>query len=687
MMQNHFPNLLVLTLSLASSTMLGCRSNESEKPSGSAAGGPTITKGPATKLYWYLPDGMRADPELFDIFQWAQQGRLPNLKRMMERGTYGFSVPAFPSHTPTNFASLFTGAFPEVHGVNDGPMHTEGNPLGRVSVGGFSSLAKLVDPIWVTLEATHGKRVTLLSVPGSTPPELRKGITIRGRWGGWGADFHAVNFQDGSDQTARKEQGRGARLFFSGPSLASYPDKKPATGWTRPPRSFSPALEVEMAAWGASVHALLHDTSDDNQVNYDAVALSPDKTRVVATLTQGKWSEWLPVRLTWKIPDKKLERGVATSYKAKLIKLDPKGFFRLRLLFNNLNEFLTDPPGIAVELDKAVGPMVDFADNFPPQLIYFPEDKQTFLEEAEMSFEWHRKAARHVLEQHDPDVFIGNVYTPNQMLTSRWWMGGIDPASTRYAATSEIERAELWKEVHWMYEKLDDICGELLRRADDRTLVVLSSDHGAVPLNHWVRLNNLLAREGLLSFSIDPATGEPLIDWAKTKAIYLKMDGIYLDPKGLAGDWRRASGPEYNALRTRVSKLLMNLADPDGVHPVVKVVKWEDAQASLRLNKARVGDLVIANRPGYGWNEEMTGDLALFSKPRKSGYKQAIMAGEVKGMWTPFVIVGPGVKQGNFLGTTPIQMADQYPTLMHLLGAGAPSHVQGKVIQAALAGP
>src|SRR5687767_4265864 len=82
------------------------------------------------RLYWFIPDGMRADPELFNIYKWAQAGKLPNIRRMMQRGTYGFARPVFPSHTPANFASLFTGTYPEVHGVNDGPMHTEGNPLG-----------------------------------------------------------------------------------------------------------------------------------------------------------------------------------------------------------------------------------------------------------------------------------------------------------------------------------------------------------------------------------------------------------------------------------------------------------------------------------------------------------------------------------------------------------------------------
>ena len=61
---------------------------------------------------------------------------------MIDGGSYGYAKPNFPSHTPTNFATLLTGTYPDVHGVNDGPMRAIGKPLDKVAVGGFSSVAK-----------------------------------------------------------------------------------------------------------------------------------------------------------------------------------------------------------------------------------------------------------------------------------------------------------------------------------------------------------------------------------------------------------------------------------------------------------------------------------------------------------------------------------------------------------------
>jgi hypothetical protein len=93
----------------------------------------------------------------------------------------------------------------------------------------------------------------------------------------------------------------------------------------------------------------------------------------------------------------------------------------------------------------------------------------------------------------------------------------------------------------------------------------------------------------------------------------------------LAGDWRRASGAAYEKLRDEVMEVLKNLKDPEtGIPPLSKIVKSEDVEKQLDLPKERVGDLVIGNVCGYGWEEEMTNNQEIFSIPLESGYKQAI---------------------------------------------------------------
>jgi len=47
-------------------------------------------------------------------------------------------------------------------------------------------------------------------------------------------------------------------------------------------------------------------------------------------------------------------------------------------------------------------------------------------------------------------------------------------------------------------------------------------------------------------------------------------------------------------------------------------------------------------------------------------------------MWTPFIIAGPGIKEGNFLGNKPFTIIDQYPTIMNALKVKIHDFVQGK---------
>ncbi len=626
------------------------------------------------KIYWFIPDGMRAEPDLFNIYQWAEEGELPNIKKMMDQGSYGYSIPVFPSHTPVNFATLLTGTYPKTNGVADGPMHIENRSLSSVAISGFSSLAKKVDPIWVTAE-NQGAKVVLISIPGSTPPELNKGITIRGRWSGWGADFAALNFETKGNLSKRILQGRASKLFFLGTELTKYVDPIIPVNWTVLPKSYSPPKEVAMEGWGLTIFGYVHDTSDDNLTNYDNIYFSMDKKNTLAALKQGSWSDWIPISLKWQ------NLSVDSHIKIKVIKLDKDGFFRIRILYDNLNKFIVDPSYVGEDLEKNIGPLVDFVDNFPPQLIYYPEDKKTFLEEMNMSFDWHKKSIPFVIEKYNPDIIIHDIYSPNQMLTSRWWTGYIDPSSMRYNESSEAKRKILWKEVKDMYKELDKMIGEILDNNDEDTIIVLSSDHGAVPLDKTVNLNNLFAKKGWLKFKINNQTGEPIIDWENSTVIYLKMDNIYINPKGLRENWTRGSGLEYEKLREEVKNTLLELEDPEtNIKPTKMVVEWENVREYLELPEDRVGDLVIANEAGYGWNEEMSETLKIFETSLITGYKQAILSNETKGMWTPFIIMGPGVKRG-FKIEDPVKQVDQYPTIMKLAGYNIPDFVEGNFLE------
>ncbi len=643
------------------------------------------------KLYWFIPDGLRADPDVFKIYQWANEGKLPHLKKLMENGSYGYSIPVFPGHTPTNFATLMTGTTPDVHGISDGAMRMEGYPLSMVAKGGFSSFSKKVSPIWYTLEQNNFL-VSLLSVPGSTPPELNEGITIKGRWGGWGIEIPAIIFHTLGDEKLKVENGQNKRVFNFGSELTKFTKANTLNGWSIKTFSFSTPFEVNLNNWSAPLYAMVVDTTNDHIENYDHVIFSKDKKNVLCELEIGHWSNWLPIKIKYELkndynintPKKtQLERDFSaidllTEFKIKVIRLDKKNDFRIRLIYNNLNEFLVKPNFLYDSILSNVGPMVDFVDNYPPQLIYFKEDKKTFIEEAKFSFDWHRAMSKYMINSFPSNVIIHSIYTPNQMLTSRWWMPYVDPSSPKYHLVSEMERSILWDEVLGMYKEIDSILGTIMDNLDERSYIVFSSDHGAVPLHKEVRLNNLFAKKKWLKFKYSSVSGEYSIDWENTKVIFLQMDNIYIHTKGLKNIYQRDSGPEYEALRNDVIMSLKELKDDTGIFPLAQILKREESKL-LFLPEDRVGDLVIANSIHYNWVEDVSGDLSIFKDSLKGGYKQAVLPNINKGMWTPFVIMGPNVKR-NYRLSEPINHVDQYATILRVLKQSLPIHNKGKVL-------
>jgi predicted AlkP superfamily phosphohydrolase/phosphomutase len=640
----------------------------------------SVQTSPDYQLYWFIPDGLRADPQLFKLFDWAREGKLPNIKKMMDQGSYGYSIPVFPSHTPINYATLLTGVLPQNHGATDGPIRIYGSPLSTPAISGFSSNAKKVDPIWYTLEQ-HGVASTLLAVPGSTPPELNYGQTIKGRWGGWGHERPSIIFQSTLPAYDNIPNASEDHIINHGNPHTHFITPQKPKDWVVPiPPTYSPAQEIDLSQWQPGFYALLIDSTNDNKTNYDSLYLSHLKTNYLFSIKEGQWSEWVDLvpYMDQALPDPSRSHTTHTNrwpilpsskVKFKAIKLGETNFFRLRILHDDLNPTLVSPKELNHEIQSQLGPMVDFPDNNPQQLINFKEDRTTFLEESRMSMDWHRNAAELFLDKAQPQAMIHSTYTPNQMLTSRWWIRLVDPLSDQFDRSNKLEREQAWDEILEMYQDIDRIIGVALKKLDKKSFLILSSDHGAIPLNYDVRINNYFKQKGWLHTYYDQENQTTRVDWSKTRVIYLMTNHIYINPRGLDGPYFPGSGPQYEDLRNQVIEAIKNLSDHHGAQPISKVLRREESH-QLGLPMDRVGDLITINTAGFNLVETLSSDQDIFVESLNGGYKQGVDPSQ-QGLWTPFIIVGPGIKK-NYQIKQPISHLDQYPTLLKALGITPP---------------
>lgn len=109
------------------------------------------------------------------VRQWAGEGRLPNLRRLMAHGASGMLRTVNPPLTPAAWSSLVTGMLPAKHGVFD---HIHRRP-GTYDVAPTNSLMRAGQPVWRII-SEHGGTVGVVNVPETYPPHPVRGFFISG---------------------------------------------------------------------------------------------------------------------------------------------------------------------------------------------------------------------------------------------------------------------------------------------------------------------------------------------------------------------------------------------------------------------------------------------------------------------------------------------------------------------------
>ncbi len=107
--------------------------------------------------------------------RWIADGSLPNLARLRERGGYSPCRSTIPHATFPAWSTCVTGVNPGKHGVIDFTQQVEGEYAIRFT----NSSARQHPAIWNVL-SDQGKRVCVLGVPTTYPPEAVNGILVSG---------------------------------------------------------------------------------------------------------------------------------------------------------------------------------------------------------------------------------------------------------------------------------------------------------------------------------------------------------------------------------------------------------------------------------------------------------------------------------------------------------------------------
>jgi predicted AlkP superfamily phosphohydrolase/phosphomutase len=248
------------------------------------------------------------------------------------------------------------------------------------------------------------------------------------------------------------------------------------------------------------------------------------------------------------------------------------------------------PATLAREIEAAAGPMVEWTESYDRLQGWI--DDATQLELYRDHVEWVVRASRHLLRTRPWRLFMTQIHVLDMAYHLYW--GAIDPRHPDYRPEAE---AHYWGLLSRAHAQADRLIASVLSEVDDETLVVILGEHGHDVFHTALITNHVLIGAGLQALRRDLRTGQPRVDWTRTRAyassyrVFLNLRGR--DPGGIVAP------DERERVRDQVIDLLYSVRDPrTGASPVRLAVAQEDARA-LGLYGPSMGDVVFAMSPGF----------------------------------------------------------------------------------------
>ncbi len=355
--------------------------------------------------------------------------------------------------------------------------------------------------------------------------------------------------------------------------------------------------------------------------------------------------------------------GVPGTYPPKPV----RGAMVTCFLTPGLHSKYTYPPALRDEISEVVGEYMFDASGFRT------DDKEPLLAQIYEMTDKRFKLADHLAETRPWQLFA-MVEMGTDRIHHGFWKY-MDAEHRKYEPGNRFENAIRDYHVH-----LDGLIGRLLERADDDTLVLVVSDHGAKRLDGGIRINEWLRREGLLALEREPdgvtSPQEAGIDWSRTTAwgdggyyarIFLNVEGR--EPQGTVAP------ADYERVRDDLAARIAAIPDENGNPLGTKVYKPEELYDEV---EGVAPDLIVI----FGdllWRSVGTigGDEGIHTFDNDTGPDDANHAQD--GMW---IAAGAGV---GARGTLDAHLLDIAPTVLDLLGLPVPADMRGRSRAAELA--
>jgi predicted AlkP superfamily phosphohydrolase/phosphomutase len=609
-------------------------------------------------------DGM--DPELTERF--IAEGRLPNLAKLRGQGTFRKLRTTYPAISPVAWSTFMTGVNPGKHNIYDflardlthylpylssaeikGPkrswkMGKYTIPLGGPRIKGM----RRGTPFWHWL-GEAGIFCSVIRVPVTFPPEKFSGVLLSGMCvpdlKGSQGTFCLCTTRPNRDNF--RESGVRVPIERIGSLCASY-----VPGPEDPLSGGSSELRVNFEIHPGHTHREARFRVDSETF----------------TLRVGGYSEWIPVKFKAGLGFN--AHGICRFY---LKELSPE--VEVYVTPVNIDPGRPDlpishPVTYSIYLAKLLGPYATLGlaeDTWA--LNEKVLDDQAFLAQCYANHEDRERMLFDALEKTRQGL-CACVFDTTDRVQHMFWRYLDDD----HPAARHLPRSERPNVIQDLYTRMDELIGRVMKHIDDRTLLMVVSDHGFKSFNRCVNLNAWLHQNGYLA--LKPGKTESgdwfdEVDWPRTRAYTMGLNGLYLNLKGRERDGIIEAGADADALKEELRHKLDGLVDPasDRVG-ITGVFDCDALYAGPYLDNAP--DLIV----GYGDGFRASWDSVMGRVTRQ------IFEDNLKA-WSGDHCIDPRLVPGVLFCNRQISdeqpaIVDVAPTVLKLFGLALPKHLDGK---------
>jgi predicted AlkP superfamily phosphohydrolase/phosphomutase len=610
-------------------------------------------------------DGM--DPELAERF--IAEGKLPNLARLQQQGTFRKLRTTFPAISPVAWSTFMTGVNPGKHNIYDFLARDQNNylpflssaeikgpkrslkigkytiPLGKAQIKGM----RRGTPFWHWL-GKAGIFSSVIRVPVTFPPEKFPGVLLSGMCvpdlkGSQGTFCLCTTRAEGDKF---REGGVRIPIHRHGPVLTTYI-----------PGPDDPLAGEQGGELRSNFEIRPNTSKAQAQITTDSEKF---------TLKVGEYSDWISIKFKAGLGFS--ARGICKFY---LKEVSPE--VEVYVTPVNIDPGRPDlpiahPVTYSIYLAKLFGPYATLGlaeDTWALNEKVLDDD--AFLAQCYSNHYDREQMLFDALEKTKQGL-CACVFDTTDRVQHMFWRY----LEEDHPAAREVPRDQRPQVIPDLYCRMDDLVGRVMEQIDSDTLLLVVSDHGFKSFARCVNINAWLHQNGYLALKPEKTeSGDWFedVDWSRTRAYTMGLNGLYLNLKGREREGIVQAGKEAEALKQELRAKLDGLTDPSsGNAGITNVFDCDATYAGPYVDNAP--DLIVGYAAGFraSWDSVM-------GKVTTQIFEDNLKA------WSGDHCIDPRLVPGVLFSNRKIAdekpaIVDVAPTMLKLFGVALPGNLDGK---------